>query len=1238
MDTNLHFCRRLAEEVLKPPPLEATPLYDLRRELERLFHDLPEHIDERVLVDLLQEDPRAQAELAVLSEYTPSKWVLERELEARGVWKAPPEGSGEYASDAYRVAAQESTAATGLCFSGGGIRSATFNLGVLQALAGTQRLGEFTYLSSVSGGGYIHQFLATWIHNRGLSRDAVPASVSAAADPVPQRSALEEVEQLLQPLPSPQTQPGSASRRQPHSTLVAQPLRWLAGYSNYLAPRKGLIGLDTWTIFAVWLRNTLLNLVVLLSCFIALLLLPHIPITLQVIAWSNSIPHQGWHDAVVACGMLTCFLIPGITFSHWVRYSDCPAKSNPPFWEFGKLDIFKLVLLLFLAACIAAPAVYRSSLPNEFSFFGPSKRLVNPVFQTLAQPAMEFHYSAQFQQQNAERNLDTLKVNADSSAPSPVSNLRRHWSKRPVSFLPKPFHWGAYEPSQLRSWESWHGSFPWTRIAFVIGNASALFLLGFAARDESDCVDPLDAVARSKTASGVTVAAPAGLANEPAEAAASRAKAVRKRLAINYAGFLLLAILGVGFSWLLLFGVRTLFFVAAFAVRAELISSLGVVILPPLLFAIPFITLELGVGLAGNALSDEKREWIARLRAASFLTGAAWLVLTGFSLLGPSLFDWIAQTSGARWTIWAGWIGTTLAGVLSGRSPRTSGGAEPEESRPASSWLLQAATAVAPPVFIAGMLLLIAKLTSWSIALEAMPNIEPANLLKVLGAVVVFALIFVAFGWRININDFSLHSFYRDRLARCYAGASNPHRHANRFTGFAPTDRRLPIAVLLPESWERAPEPVLAKAGEAYTGPFPIICTAVNLTTGEDLAYQERKAASFVFTPLFSGFDVGRTAGTDKSVQFNGFVPTSEYVYTDHGGISLATAVAISGAAASPNMGYHSSPAMAFLMTVFNVRLGWWLRNPRRRPAPPSRFNLFLHSLGFVPQGGGSRNPWELPGQAAAAEPANLPASVPNFGPLRLLDELLGKANDSSKYIYLTDGGHFDNMGLYELIRRRCRTIVVCDAESDSQLHFEGLGMAIRKARLDFGVEILLNGVDPELTSGQAGKLAKAKRDAIPAASTHHAAEPSSEAEPASPMPEAQAMTVHFETQTSEAGDLGVTGEIAPAHLTPEQKHGIESFKLYPGNGTHAVFGTIRYPEAPDKLGHILYIKSSLTGDEPVDVLNFRRDHKSFPHDATLNQFFTQSQFESYRRLGQHILEEDATVLEWLEHFLPLQT
>jgi len=125
--------------------------------------------------------------------------------------------------------------------------------------------------------------------------------------------------------------------------------------------------------------------------------------------------------------------------------------------------------------------------------------------------------------------------------------------------------------------------------------------------------------------------------------------------------------------------------------------------------------------------------------------------------------------------------------------------------------------------------------------------------------------------------------------------------------------------------------------------------------------------------------------------------------------------MAISGAPASPNMDFYSEPALAFLMTLFDVRLGWWLANP-------------------------GKEKWVR--------------GSPDVGFLCLLRELFGAASDESKYVYLSDGGHFENLAVYELVRRRCKLIVACDASSDSGYKFADLYNAMERCRIDFGVEI----------------------------------------------------------------------------------------------------------------------------------------------------------------------------------------
>jgi hypothetical protein len=120
-----------------------------------------------------------------------------------------------------------------LCLSGGGIRSASFGLGVIQALARAGVLEKFDYLSTVSGGGYIGGWLTAWMQNHPAGREGVLADLKTTPD----------------------------------STLAPErePIRHLRAFSNYLTPRLGLFSADTWTLGATLVRNVFLNWIVLLS-------------------------------------------------------------------------------------------------------------------------------------------------------------------------------------------------------------------------------------------------------------------------------------------------------------------------------------------------------------------------------------------------------------------------------------------------------------------------------------------------------------------------------------------------------------------------------------------------------------------------------------------------------------------------------------------------------------------------------------------------------------------------------------------------------------------------------------------------------------------------------------------------------------------------------------------------------------------------------------------------------------
>ena len=286
-----------------------------------------------------------------------------------------------------------------------------------------------------------------------------------------------------------------------------------------------------------------------------------------------------------------------------------------------------------------------------------------------------------------------------------------------------------------------------------------------------------------------------------------------------------------------------------------------------------------------------------------------------------------------------------------------------------------------------------------------------------------------------------------------------------------------------------------------------IINATVNLVGTRDTAWTQRKAEGFTFSPLFSG---GWRLG---------YVRTS--CYGGNRGVSLATAMAISGAAFNPNMGYHSSPLVTLIMTLFNVRLGWWLPNPKYRRG---RFKREAAKLLHVTM------------QDLMSKKSPRLA----LGPL--INEMLGGTNDTTPYIELTDGGHFENLGLYEMVLRRCRRIVVIDAGADPKCQFEDLGNALRKIEIDLGIPI-----------------------------------------------EFRDNKIHMQEGTVETNLRCAIADIR--------------------------YDRVDGASAPQP-GTLIYIKTVLNSQEPADILQYAKTHPTFPHESTTNQFFNESQFESYRHLG----------------------
>ena len=305
------------------------------------------------------------------------------------------------------------------------------------------------------------------------------------------------------------------------------------------------------------------------------------------------------------------------------------------------------------------------------------------------------------------------------------------------------------------------------------------------------------------------------------------------------------------------------------------------------------------------------------------------------------------------------------------------------------------------------------------------------------------------------------------------------------------------------------PQPLSGLRAANPAAPYHLINAAVNLPASKQPELRGRHADFFLFTQDYCGSPL------------LGYCPIDAMQKKDTH-LDLGTAMATSGAAASSFMGTKTFRGLAFWLALLNVRLAYWLPNPS-----PRVFDK-------LPDGARVR-------------------------PLSLWRELTGKLDENNDFVNLSDGGHIENLGIYELLRRRCRFIVAIDGEADPDMRFGSLMQLIRFARIDLDIRIRMDLED--LRKNAAG--------------------------------------------------------FSRAHFT---------------------LGEIEY--GPGETGYLLYIKSSLTGNERDYVLDYWHSSPSFPHESTADQFFSEAQFEAYRALGEHMADdlfqpeltapnENPTIEEW---------
>ncbi|KAA9134124.1 hypothetical protein F3N42_00845 [Marinihelvus fidelis] len=351
----------------------------------------------------------------------------------------------------------------------------------------------------------------------------------------------------------------------------------------------------------------------------------------------------------------------------------------------------------------------------------------------------------------------------------------------------------------------------------------------------------------------------------------------------------------------------------------------------------------------------------------------------------------------------------------------------------------------------------------------------------------VFIALLLINRFMLDINITSPHGFYRDRLSKAFLFRVQPD-------GETTPEDNLKLSAL------NAP---------GTAAPYHLVNVAMNLQGSHAADLRGRECDFFTFSRNFCG-----------GVR-TGWAPTKEMERYDRH-LDLATAMAISGAAAAPNMGTTTNRALVFIMTLLNIRLGYWLPNPSavNRDMAFKRFRL------------GSAKP------------------------TLIWKEALGRLDEKGTHINVSDGGHIENLAIYQLLRRRCKFILAIDGECDPAMEFSGLTTLMRYARIDMGVDISIN--------------------------------------------------------------------LDPLRKTPD---GLSE--------KHAALGHIRY--ADGSTGQLLYIKLSVSGDEPEYVHSYRCKHPLFPHEPTSDQFFTEAQFEAYRALGAHACEGLLADVEALGGFARLR-
>lgn len=891
-----------------------------------------------------------------------------------------------------------------LCLSGGGIRSATFSLGVLQGLAKQGLLGRFHYLSSVSGGGYISTWLTAWISRRSRAEveDALRQSVDTGTS---------------------HTAGGNE----------APAIKRLRAYSNFLTPVRGVSG-DTAALVAIYIRNLLLHWMMLLPLVFAVLLIPRLFNAVLLAVADLPLPETAY-PAVAGLFFLAMLFaaldVPLIR--HPGGGASQAVQRGSLVWIGFLLPLVVAIFVILLAHCTDPESSFRLS---QADYWIPL-RWGAQVGTLAALCSASFHI---YRHLIARKQLGELGSKGDSwqkiclifiinnAVTGALTGLLLWLALRGIDYFELDTHAkvtfglpllvcvlsvaAILRAGLSRRWISEEVREWWGRASGLLGLFAAgwlllalvviqlpHWLLGWASTKNT-----LFAGAAGTGSLLLTIiTALAGYWSENGAQIKEKAQSLSQAIGVH---------------------VMELAGMASVLVLA-LVASL---LMGCLLTLQPFVTkTEKQMETARCAVvrtqqkaieqkgpEDSPRSCLVENAPSSASTQTA--TDAAAQQAGKPVQEQSVAAKAALADITAGAAGKSGSTANNGnretdaaaKTPATSGKDGQKTAVHADAQNNAGETAKAGNASAS----VSAKTSTETDSKKNLPPLEQRFAFKWLvqhhqsldlpgwRPLLVLLLLLCAVGfvasWLFGANAFSLNALYGNRLTRAYLGASRSkeERQPHPFIGFDDRDN-LALASLKPN----------VRKGGGDVRLFPVINAALNLVeaSGDRLEWQQRMAAAFFMTPMYCGSDV------------LGFVPTEEYG-SKEGGLTAGRAMAVSGAAAAPSMGYHSSRFVSMLMAFFNIRLGWWMPNPSR--------------------------------------PQVLRKSEPEIGLLPVLAELLSRTNERRSFVYLSDGGHFENLGLYEMVRRRCQRIVVVDAGCDPDYQYEDLENAIRKIRVDFGTEI----------------------------------------------------------------------------------------------------------------------------------------------------------------------------------------